>query len=153
MIAADQYSLLDPLVDPSNLTEQDIKTLKLRLSLITEEFFELFEASVASDVYTTFDDIRKQLMFEISVLETNDIELNLVEIADAIVDQDYINSGMAVWLDLPVEECFQLAHVNNMTKVDSTTGKVIRSPEGKILKPANFVPLDLTETVTQLRRK
>ena len=39
-------------------------------------------------------------------------------------------------------------HENNMTKV-STDGKVLRNPEGKILKPEGFKPVDLKQLFKQ----
>lgn len=45
-----------------------------------------------------------------------------------------------------IEEAFNRVHANNMTKVGAD-GKVLRNPDGKILKPDNFVPVDLTDLV------
>jgi predicted HAD superfamily Cof-like phosphohydrolase len=42
-----------------------------------------------------------------------------------------------------IEEGFNRVHKNNMTK--GPDGKVSRSPEGKILKPDGFVPVDLSD--------
>ena len=73
--------------------------------------------------------------------EDNDI----VEVLDAVVDQAYILYGTINQFGLQdlFEEAFELVHKNNLSKL--VDGKVIRNEFGKILKPANFVPVDLKQ--------
>lgn len=145
MRATGQY---DPvaLFDHTNITDADLATIKLRLSLITEEVLELFQAVLEPDsfscteVETLFGCIQKQ----IEMVELEDLEFDRVEVADAITDIDYINTGSAVAFNIPLEECFEAVHSNNMTKVDPVTGFVTRSPSGKILKPSGYIPVSLT---------
>ena len=142
MHACDQIG--DKEVDPSNLTDQDISTSKLRLKLTIEEVAELFEAFVTKDVYDVlFEPLFGAINDEINTLLKEDISLNKVEIADAITDIDYVNTGIGVWLNLPLEDCFYEVHENNMTKVNPETGKVTKNESGKVLKPEGFQPVNL----------
>lgn len=71
---------------------------------------------------------------------------DIVEQLDACVDMLYILAGTINELGFKdiIEEGFNRVHKNNMTKV-GPDGKVIRNPEGKILKPEGFVPVDLSD--------
>lgn len=72
------------------------------------------------------------------------IENNELDLVDALVDKMYILLGTINTHGLAsrFEQAFNLVHDNNMSKF--VDGKVVRSPEGKILKPEGFVPVDLT---------
>lgn len=143
MQAAGQYDPAAPLVDPKNLTEEDLKTLRLRLALHLEEFEELFEATLDPKVYNIFKLHFEFLNKMVTMLDKEDIVMDRVAIFDSLIDQDYINCGTAVWLNLPLEEGFKAVHENNMTKIDAKTGKVIRRADGKIQKPSGYQPVDL----------
>ena len=45
-------------------------------------------------------------------------------------------------------ECFKALHDNNMSKCED--GVLVKSPEGKVLKPANYRALDLTPLLEDL---
>lgn len=71
-----------------------------------------------------------------------------VEVLDALVDQMYVLLGtinqhgmQSVFL-----EAFKLVHENNMTKL--INGKIVKNKDGKILKPKNFKPVDLTNLIS-----
>lgn len=76
--------------------------------------------------------------------DANIYEKDIVEVLDACVDMAYILFGTinAHGLQDKFEKAFQLVHENNMTKI-GPDGKVIRDPDGKILKPEGFKPVDL----------
>ena len=78
------------------------------------------------------------------------INKDKVEILDACVDMLYILSGTinSNGLQDLIEPAFNLVHLNNMTKV-GTDGKVLRNPNGKILKPEGFKPVDLKQLFKQ----
>ena len=72
------------------------------------------------------------------------INPDMVEILDALVDQAYILFGTvnAHGLQEQFIRAFDLVHENNMSKLDEN-GNVLKNEHGKVIKPANFVPVDL----------
>lgn len=105
---------------PTNL---EVKEVQLRYDLMREENIEYQDAGLSK---------------------------NKVEILDACADQLYILLGTinAHGLQDLIGPAFELVHKNNMTKV-GPDGKVLRNPDGKILKPQGFVPVDLTTLFKQ----
>jgi len=93
----------------------DEKTTKLRHDLIAEE---LDEFRVAAH------------------------ERNLVKVADAIADMLYVVYGTAVSYGIDIEPVFAEVHHSNMSKSDP---EVIRAPNGKVLKGANWSPPNIEE--------
>ena len=105
---------------PTNL---EVKEVQLRYDLMREENIEYQDAGLSK---------------------------NKVEILDACADQLYILLGTinAHGLQDLIGPAFELVHKNNMTKV-GPDGKVLRNPDGKILKPQGFVTVDLTTLFKQ----
>lgn len=101
----------------------EVKEVQLRYDLMREENIEYQDAGLSK---------------------------NKVEVLDACVDQLYILLGTinAHGLQDLIGPAFELVHKNNMTKV-GPDGKVLRNPDGKILKPQGFVPVDLTTLFKQ----
>ena len=104
-------------------TDLEVKEVQLRYDLMREENIEYQDAGISK---------------------------NKVEILDACADQLYILLGTinAHGLQDLIGPAFELVHKNNMTKV-GPDGKVLRNPDGKILKPEGFVPVDLTTLFKQ----
>lgn len=76
------------------------------------------------------------------------LQNNKVEILDALIDMSYILFGTIASHGMTEEfiKGFDLVHENNMTKVQSN-GKVLKNPEGKILKPEGYKPVDLSSLI------
>lgn len=74
---------------------------------------------------------------------------DLVEIADAIVDMQYILSGIIIahGLENQFESLFKEVHESNMSKLEN--GKVLRREDGKVLKGKNYFPPDLKKLLKQ----
>ena len=72
---------------------------------------------------------------------------NKVEILDALVDQMYVLLGTINFHGMQdiFNEAFNRVHENNMTKFPN--GKVLRNPDGKILKPEGFKAVDLKDLI------
>lgn len=70
-----------------------------------------------------------------------------VEIADALGDKLYILLGTILQHGLQdkIVEVFNLIHQNNLNKLHD--GKIVRDENGKVKKPDNFVPVDLTSVI------
>ena len=120
--------ILSKVAEFQNATDQTVnhepslistKEANLRYELMAEENKEYFTACINKDK---------------------------VEILDACIDMLYILSGTinSNGLQELIEPAFNLVHLNNMTKV-GRDGKVLRNPEGKILKPEGFKPVDLKQ--------
>lgn len=93
------------------------KTASLRYNLMSEENREYFVACLQD---------------------------NKVEILDALIDMAYILFGTVASHGMTEEfiKGFELVHQNNMTKVQED-GKVLKNPEGKVLKPTGYTPVNL----------
>jgi predicted HAD superfamily Cof-like phosphohydrolase len=113
---------------PTNLTKKEIL---LRFELLKEEMLEY----------------RKWAIKE-----------NKVEILDALVDIQYVLLGTVVAHGMQhiFEEAFNRVHSNNMSKL--VNGKPLineegtehydpTKPLGKVLKPKNYVPVDLSDLI------
>ena len=122
------YQILEQVAEFQDATDQTVNqetsllTLKeanLRYELMAEENTEYFAACVSKDK---------------------------VEILDAVTDMLYILAGTinSHGLQDLIEPAFELVHQNNMTKV-GPDGKVLRDPNGKILKPQGFQPVNLKQ--------
>lgn len=74
---------------------------------------------------------------------------DLVETLDAVVDKMYILLGTinSHGLQNVFTESFIRVHINNLSKIDSETGKVLRNEMGKIIKPQGFKPVDLSDLI------
>lgn len=76
------------------------------------------------------------------------IKKDKVEILDALVDKMYILLGTinSNGMQSVFMEAFNRVHLNNMTKI-GPDGKVLRDPNGKILKPQGFKAVSLTDLI------
>lgn len=68
---------------------------------------------------------------------------DLVEVADAVVDMQYILSGIIIahGLENVFEDLFNEVHDSNMSKLEN--GKALRRDDGKVLKGKNYFKPDL----------
>ena len=107
----------------------DYLALELRLKLLREEFYEL-ELEVADAIY-----LQKHHKREPG-------EEHKAAILKEMCDLQYVLSGLAVSLDLPLEEAFNRVHANNMTKL----GGPVRE-DGKIMKPEGYKKVNLEDMV------
>lgn len=100
----------------------------------------------ASNVEDSTSSLRYNLMSEENMeYLVACLQNNKVEILDALIDMSYILFGTIASHGMTEEfiKGFTLVHRNNMTKVQSN-GKVLKNPEGKILKPEGYVSVDLS---------
>lgn len=123
--------------------------LHLKLTLIAEEFIELIEAAYGSASAAILEEAwaKAQAADE----EVRDI----VEVADALADLDYVLNGLAVESGIPLDKIFEEVHESNMSKLDDNGEAIISDgvtpseydgktkPIGKILKSKNFWEPDI----------
>ena len=93
----------------------------LYLDLIREEFAELLVAYMDKDV---------------------------VEIADALADLKWVIEGLEVTLNLPQQAIWDEVARSNLSKI-SSTGKIIKREDGKVLKPDTYSPPDLKSILSK----
>lgn len=93
---------------------------ELRMRLINEEIKELTEA-----------------------VEANDI----INIADAIADAIYVLIGTALEFGIPLDRVWEEVVRTNNAKINPETGKVTKRADGKVLKPAGWVPPRIYEAL------
>jgi predicted HAD superfamily Cof-like phosphohydrolase len=97
----------------------DAERSELRLDLIEEEYFELIDAVEAGDI---------------------------IEIADALGDLEYVINGMALEYGINLPRVFNEIHSSNMSKL-GRDGKPIYRDDGKILKGEDYRPPNLKEMI------
>lgn len=91
------------------------ETCALRVALIREELQELILAMWGADI---------------------------VETADALTDLLYVVYGTGHAFGIDLDACFEEVHSSNLSKI-GPTGKVIKSDNGKVLKPDTYVKPNL----------
>lgn len=109
----------------------------------TPEVFDFRESLIAEEA--------AELMAELSIIAgklergapvlDKDKEKLLKEMADL----QYVLSGTAVQLGLPLQLAFNRVHKSNMTKFEN--GKALRREDGKVLKSPNYKEPSLADLV------
>ncbi len=108
--------------------------VELRLKLIAEEFGELLEACGGheSDLYSAKLNVARAI--ELRAVDYVD----LVEVADALADLDYVIEGMRLELGINGAPIAAEVHRSNLAKSSGP-----RREDGKILKPEGWKPPDV----------
>lgn len=129
-----------PILDRPTVPPRD--RLKLRLNLISEEFFEVVESCLQVS-----DSIRWRVIKGLlkSLIETAIIRVDMPSLADNLTDLDYVVEGTRLECGINGDEVLEEVHAANMRKVSGP----IRS-DGKRLKPPDWEPPDI---VGVLRRQ
>lgn len=130
-------------------TVPSVSDTKLRLELILEEFIELFEASVKKTPkgIAALACLRSAST-GIAELEGEDIELDHVEIADALTDILYVTHGAGHTFGVDLDACFDEVQVSNMSKLGAD-GKPIYREDGKVMKGPNYFKPDLGKVLLE----
>lgn len=126
-------------VAPAPAPTNDERT-RLRLKLISEEFFELLEATgLGYD-----DEFRRAEGVVQEEIACGNPSINLVETADALADLIYVIYGYALELGIPLSRILEEVHDSNMSKLDPETNLPIYRKDGKVLKGSNFREPDIS---------
>jgi predicted HAD superfamily Cof-like phosphohydrolase len=72
-----------------------------------------------------------------------------VEILDALQDILVVTVGAIHSMGAAGEGAWNEVMRSNLSKIDATTGKVIKRKDGKVLKPDNWSPPELSQFVTR----
>lgn len=113
------------------LTFPDTRTRKLRIELLAEELQELAEAS-------GFD-------FEYKIELNVTREVDLIEIADALADIEYVTHGATLTYGLQekIDDVFREVHRSNMAKLGPDGKPIYRESDRKVVKPPGWTPPDI----------
>jgi predicted HAD superfamily Cof-like phosphohydrolase len=76
--------------------------------------------------------------------EWMEAETGSVDDLDAVIDQIVVLIGYALSHGWDIEGAWQEVMRSNMAKIDPETGKVRRREDGKVMKPAQWSPPDLS---------
>lgn len=130
----------------------DTKTIKLRLALILEEFIELSEACCKTDSTKSQVYLNHLIAADIALktLDESDLSVDLVEVADALTDINYVTYGAGHCFGLDLDACMQEVHQSNMSKLGED-GRPIYSEQGKIMKGPNYVKPDVAAVLAKQR--
>lgn len=131
-------------------TVPDAKIVKLRLSLILEEFIELTEASVDAEAERAKALLQtlEQAQSQVKALEQNDLDVDVVEVADALTDINYVTYGAGHCFGVDLDACMQEVQRSNMSKLGED-GKPIYNEQGKIMKGPKYSPPDLQKVLNK----
>lgn len=120
-----------PISKDKPIVPEDLR-VRLRLRLIAEEFFELLDAAGIPIEKTTI----KESLF--NWIECFNVNVNLIDFADALTDLDYVIEGTRLEFGINGEPLESAVHQANMAKFGGT----VRS-DGKIMKPEGWKPPDI----------
>jgi predicted HAD superfamily Cof-like phosphohydrolase len=71
---------------------------------------------------------------------------DIVEIADACTDLKWVIEGLEHTLQIPQQAVWDEVARSNLSKI-SSTGKVIKREDGKVLKPEGWTPPNIKEII------
>jgi predicted HAD superfamily Cof-like phosphohydrolase len=121
--------------------------IKLRLKLITEELEELTDAilnpesEIAINIKQSYD----LLNTEINIITDEDLKLDIIEIADALGDINYVVNGAAHAFNINLDCVTEEIHRSNMSKLGEDGKPIYRTEDGKILKGPNYFKPNIKE--------
>jgi len=113
--------------------QPDADTLAFRYRLLCEEMSEVGEEVAYAMAESAFKD---------GIPDKVKVRL-LKELADV----QYVLSGFAVTLGLPLEEAFLRVHKSNLSKLGEDGKPVYRDGDKKVLKGPNYAPPNLEDLV------
>jgi len=137
MIAAKQEVKSSPAVP-------DEKIVRLRAKLVMEEAFELLEALFDLESKPEVKDYYKTLNGNIKeLIEEFPIKVDMVEVADACGDIDYVVEGTRLAFGINGKPIADEVQRTNMAKFGP--GSWVRESDGKQMKPPGWEPPDIAK--------
>jgi len=117
---------------PLGVQSPTAQLLEFRYKLIIEEVKELGEEIAIAMAESHF--------------KTGISHKTKVRLLKELADVQYVISGLAETLDLPLEVAFNRVHMSNMSKLGDD-GKPVYRKDGKVLKGLNYVPPNLEDLI------
>ena len=121
---------MEAMSQPTDVGNPTATLLEFRYNLIVEEVKELGEEIAYA---------MAESHFKAGI--PNKVKIRMLK---ELADVQYVISGLAVTLGLPLQEAFNRVHRSNMSKLDEA-GKPIYREDGKVLKGTNYVPPNLED--------
>lgn len=121
-----------PVLDTPTIPSDD--RIRLRLRLVTEEFFELLKACVDDTFKSSIKLVEDRVGY---IIKESPLRVDLPEVADALADIDYVNEGFRLELGINGLPIAEAVHISNMSK---SGGPVV---DGKQKKPEGWTPPDI----------
>lgn len=117
----------------------DEKVVRLRMRLIIEEAFEFLDACF--EPYKVQGGKEMVLKSFFRIIDSEPLKPNLIEVADACADLDYVVSGTRLAFGIPGQAVADEVHRSNMAKAP---GRIVKRDEhGKVQKPEGWTPPDI----------
>lgn len=121
----------------------DFERLQLRFDLVAEEFCELVEALYGEFAAVNIAaDIEQEVKWITKWQHVDPRKGDIVGVADALADLDYVIAGFAVEAGIPLDSVAEEVHRSNMSKLGED-GKPILREDGKILKGPGYSAPDI----------
>lgn len=117
--------------------------VRLRMRLITEEFFEMLEAVFPQDGF-----VDKPLFM--SRIDYAPLRVDLPELVDAWADLKYVIVGSELTFGVDGAAVFRVVHAANMKKFGPGGGT---RADGKIMKPPGWAPPDIAGELERQRQE
>lgn len=105
--------------------------------------FDKKVGDIDESVFNAVDEEIDELQEAAWVYAINPNESNRAYLCKEWADAQYVLSQMAWYFDIPADPSFNRVHLNNMTKI-GPDGKVKFRDDGKILKPDDYKPADMS---------
>jgi predicted HAD superfamily Cof-like phosphohydrolase len=118
-----------PVLDYPQVPDDD--RVRFRIGLVLEEFCEFLGATTG----VPRDKIKEGVAALLEVLKTARVQVDLVELADALADLDYVIEGTRLAFGINGKPIANEVHRSNMAKLGGGVNEV-----GKSLKPAGWTP-------------
>lgn len=125
------------------------KLRRLRCKLIMEEALEFIEASGCNMVILQYNPDCTLHKWDIRF--DDEVPPDLVGVADAIGDLNYVVQGAALTWGIPAKEVGDEVHRSNMTKVHED-GTLHKREDGKVVKPKTFSEPDFSFIIDRFNK-
>lgn len=110
-------------------------------NVVTEEILEDKEIVLPADIYIQgFNSLFALIEEHIAQMTDEDLEVDIVEVADALADINYVVNGSAHTFNLQLDTLTTEVHRSNMSKLGEDGKPIYRANDHKVVKGPNYTP-------------
>lgn len=120
--------------------------VRLRLSLLLEECYELAEAVCQQPGASQQRFLKTLHQARAQLEELADFQVDLVAVADALTDINYVTYGAGHTFGVDLDATSEEVHRSNMSKLGAN-GQPVKDARGKVLKGPDYQPPDLSRVL------